>query len=425
LDPSDAAQPIILFILLCLSAFFSGAETALTTVNKLKIRTLVEDNIKGAKTVSKLIEEPGKMLSAILIGNNIINISASAIATTMAIDFFGSKWIGLVTGILTLLILIFGEITPKSISTIYSEKISLLVAAPIYFITKLLTPVIFIVNKLCIGLMFFLRIDPTAKTSSMTENELRTILEYSHEEGIIESEERRMITNVVDFGDALAKDVMVPRIDMAFASVDLTYEELVQAFATEKYTRMPVYSESRDNVIGIVNLKDLFFYNGSIEDFNIVNIMREPYFTYEFKKTSELLIEMRRDSISLAIVLDEYGATAGLITIEDLLEEIVGEIRDEYDYDEQDCIQAVSDYEYIVDGNTKLDEINEGLGLNIQSDDYDSIAGHIIYLLDHLPEEGESVTENDIVYTVTAVDKNRIDKIHILLPRVDLETVEE
>lgn len=425
MDPSDAAQPIILFILLCLSAFFSGAETALTTVNKLKIRTLVEDNIKGAKTVSKLIEEPGKMLSAILIGNNIINISASAIATTMAIDFFGSKWIGLVTGILTLLILIFGEITPKSISTIYSEKISLLVAAPIYFITKLLTPVIFIVNKLCIGLMFFLRIDPTAKTSSMTENELRTILEYSHEEGIIESEERRMITNVVDFGDALAKDVMVPRIDMAFASVDLTYEELVQAFATEKYTRMPVYSESRDNVIGIVNLKDLFFYNGSIEDFNIVNIMREPYFTYEFKKTSELLIEMRRDSISLAIVLDEYGATAGLITIEDLLEEIVGEIRDEYDYDEQDCIQAVSDYEYIVDGNTKLDEINEGLGLNIQSDDYDSIAGHIIYLLDHLPEEGESVTENDIVYTVTAVDKNRIDKIHILLPRVDLETVEE
>lgn len=425
MDPSDAAQPIILFILLCLSAFFSGAETALTTVNKLKIRTLVEDNIKGAKTVSKLIEEPGKMLSAILIGNNIINISASAIATTMAIDFFGSKWIGLVTGILTLLILIFGEITPKSISTIYSEKISLLVAAPIYFITKLLTPVIFIVNKLCIGLMFFLRIDPTAKTSSMTENELRTILEYSHEEGIIESEERRMITNVVDFGDALAKDVMVPRIDMAFASVDLTYEELVQAFATEKYTRMPVYSESRDNVIGIVNLKDLFFYNGSIEDFNIVNIMREPYFTYEFKKTSELLIEMRRDSISLAIVLDEYGATAGLITIEDLLEEIVGEIRDEYDYDEQDCIQAVSDYEYIVDGNTKLDEINEGLGLNIQSDDYDSIAGHIIYLLDHLPEEGESVTENDIVYTVTAVDKNRIDKIHILLPRVDLEAVEE
>ena len=425
MDPSDAAQPIILFILLCLSAFFSGAETALTTVNKLKIRTLVEDNIKGAKTVSKLIEEPGKMLSAILIGNNIINISASAIATTMAIDFFGSKWIGLVTGILTLLILIFGEITPKSISTIYNEKISLFAATPIYYFTKLLTPVIFIVNKLCIGLMFFLRIDPTAKTSSMTENELRTILEYSHEEGIIESEERRMITNVVDFGDALAKDVMVPRIDMAFASVDLTYEELVQAFATEKYTRMPVYSESRDNVIGIVNLKDLFFYNGSIEDFNIVNIMREPYFTYEFKKTSELLIEMRRDSISLAIVLDEYGATAGLITIEDLLEEIVGEIRDEYDYDEQDCIQAVSDYEYIVDGNTKLDEINEGLGLNIQSDDYDSIAGHIIYLLDHLPEEGESVTENDIVYTVTAVDKNRIDKIHILLPRVDLETVEE
>jgi len=421
LDPSDATQPIILFTLLLLSAFFSAAETAFTTVNKLRIRSLADDDVKGAKTVSKLIEKPEKMLSAVLIGNNIANITASSLATTMAIKYFGNQWVGLATGILTLFILIFGEITPKSISTIHAEKLSLRFAAPIYLITKLLTPIIFIVNKLCFGFMFLLRIDPKSKTSAITENEFRSILEFSHEEGVIESEERRMITNVVDFGDSLAKDVMVPRIDMAFANVDFNYDELIQAFAEDKYTRMPVYSETRDNVIGIINLKDIFFYSGDKEDFNTIDIIREPYFTYEYKKTSELLIEMRKASISLAIVLDEYGSTAGLITIEDLLEEIVGEIRDEYDDDEEDSIKVVSENEYIVEGNTKLDDINEVLGLNLESDDYDSIAGHIIYLLDHLPEEGETVTDDHVTFTVISVDKNRIDKVHILLNQNDTD----
>ncbi len=425
MDPSDATQPIILLILLLLSAFFSGSETALTTVNKLRIRTLADDDVKGAKTVGKLIENPSKMISAILIGNNIVNISASALSTTLATKYFGSEWIGLVTGLLTLFILIFSEITPKSMSTIYSEKIALRVGGPIYLITKLLTPVIFVLNKVCIGILLLLHMDPKAKSIAITENELRTILDFSHEEGVIESEERRMITNVVDFGDSLAKDVMVPRIDMAFANVDFTYSELIQAFATEKYTRMPVYSETRDNVIGIVNLKDVFFYNGDTENFNIIDIIREPYFTYEYKKTSELLIEMRRNSISIAIVLDEYGATAGLITIEDLLEEIVGEIRDEYDEDEEDSIKAVSDNEFIVDGYTKLDEINEALGLDLESDDYDSIAGHIIYLLDHLPEEGEAVTDHHVVFTVVSVDKNRIDKVHILLKHGEDDTSDD
>lgn len=424
MDPSDATQLLILVILLLLSAFFSSSETALTTVNKLRIRTLADDDVRGAKTVGKLIEDPGKMLSAILIGNNVVNISASALSTTLASRIFGNEWIGLVTGALTLFILIFGEITPKSMSTIYAEKIALFVAGPIYLVTKLLNPVIYVLNKICTGILLIFHMDPKAKTVAITENEFRTILDYSHEEGVIESEERRMITNVVDFGDSIAKDVMVPRIDMSFANVEFTYDELVQTFATEKYTRMPVYSESRDNVIGIVNLKDVFFYNGDIDTFNMVDIIREPYFTYEYKKTSELLIEMRRNSISLAIVLDEYGATVGLITIEDLLEEIVGEIRDEYDDDEEDCIKALSETEYIVDGYTKIDEINEALGLELESEDYDSIAGHIIYLLDHLPEVGESVTEENVVFTVASLDKNRVDKVHILLKKDEKVSVE-
>ncbi|HHV13685.1 MAG TPA: HlyC/CorC family transporter [Clostridiales bacterium] len=425
MDPSDAMQPIILFLLLVLSAFFSSSETALTTVNKLRIRSLADDDIRGAKTVSKLIENPSQMLSAILIGNNVANITASAMATTLAAKYFGNQWIALVTGILTLLILIFCEITPKSMSTIYAERFALWVAGPIYFLTKLLTPIIYILNKLCNGILIILRMDPKAKLPNMTENELRTILDYSHEEGVIESEERRMITNVVDFGDSLAKDVMVPRIDMAFANIEFNYKELVEAFAKDKYTRLPVYSETRDNVIGIVNLKDVFFYNGNTKTFNISDIIREPYFTYEYKKTSELLIEMRRDSISLAIVLDEYGATVGLITIEDLLEEIVGEIRDEYDDDEEDKIKALSENEFIVDGYTKLDEINEAIGLELESDDYDSIAGHIIYLLDHLPDEGESVIDHNVVFTVASTDKNRVDKVHILLRPEQEELLKE
>ena len=427
MDPSDVTQLIILIILLLLSAFFSSAETALTTVNRIRIRSLADENVKGAKTVAKLIENPSKLLSAILIGNNIVNLSASSLATTFAISIFekigmgrnASMGAGIATGLLTILILIFGEITPKSLATIYAEKLALAYSGPVYFLTQLLTPVIFIVNKLAFGLLRILKIDPDYKGSSMTESELRTIVDVSHEEGVIESEERKMITNVVDFGDSLAKDVMVPRIDMEFADVHLSYDELVEVFSKEQFTRMPVYDDSRDNVIGIINLKDVFFYSGPKEEFNIHHMLREPYFTYEYKKTSELLIEMRKASIPIAIVLDEYGATAGLITLEDLLEEIVGEIRDEYDSDEEDSIKAIGENEYIADGSAKLDEINEIIGLNLESDDYDSIAGHIISLLEHLPEEGESVTNGNVTFTVKSAAKNRIDKVHILVLPVE------
>lgn len=426
MDSSEVTQLIILGILLLLSAFFSSAETALTTVNKLRIRSLAEDSVKEAQTVNLLIENPEKMLSAILIGNNVVNLSASSIATALVIHHFGSIGAGAATGILTLLILIFGEITPKTLATIYSEKLSLKYGKIIYFLTKLMTPIIFVINKISLGLLLLFHINPHAKSSTITEDELRSIVDVSHEEGVIESDERRMITNVVDFGDSLAKDVMVPRVDMAFAEVSLSYDDLAETFAIDKYTRMPVYSETRDNVIGIVNLKDLFFYQGSKKEFKIKDIMREPYFTYEYKKTSDLLKEMRKESIPIAIVLDEYGATAGLITLEDLVEEIVGEIRDEYDDDEEDAIQCVGENEYITDGNAKLDEINEAIGLDLESDDYDSIAGHIIYLLNHLPEVGETVTDNNVIYTVDAVEKNHISKVHIVvLPEPEAEKEKE
>lgn len=421
MDSSDAIQILILILLLALSAFFSSAETALTTVNKIRMKVLADEGDKRAETVLKVTDDSGKMLSAILIGNNIVNLSASSLATSFTIKVFGSYAVGFATGILTLLILVFGEISPKTLATISAEKISLSYARVIYVLMKILTPVIFFVNKLSLGFLLLLKVDPNAKMNTMTENELRTIVDVSHEDGVIESEERQMIYNVFDFGDSQAKDVMVPRIDMSFVDVESTYEEVLDVYKEDHFTRIPIYEDSTDNVIGILNVKDLLLYDKETP-FHVKDFMREAYYTYEGKRTAELMLEMRQSSINIAIVLDEYGTTAGLITLEDLLEEIVGEIRDEYDENEEDEIQQISEREYVVEGSLKLDDLNEALELELESEDYDSIGGYIIELLDHLPTPGESVTtEGGIHLVVDKLDKNRIELVHIYLP----ETVKE
>ncbi|WP_343247354.1 hemolysin family protein [Diplocloster hominis] len=424
MDSSDAIQLVILLLLLMLSAFFSSAETALTTVNKIRIRSLAEEGDKRAVRVLKITEDSGKMLSAVLIGNNIVNLSASSMATLLATRLWGNAGAGLATGILTLLILVFGEISPKTLATIFAENLSLSYSGVIYLLMKLLTPVIFIVNRLALGFLLLLRIDPNSRNNTMTETELRTIVDVSHEDGVIETEEHQMIHNVFDFGDSFAKDVMIPRIDVTAVDVNSTYEEIIDTFREDLYTRLPVYEENTDDVIGILNVKDLLLCDK--EHFHIRELLREPYYTYEYKKTSELLLEMRNSSKNVTIVLDEYGATAGLITLEDLLEEIVGEIRDEYDMDEEDALQMISDTEYVVDGHMKLDDLEDVLHLGLDSEDYDSIGGFIIEQLDHLPKTGESVsTENGIRLCVDAVDKNRIDKVHIYLPESeDTDSVE-
>ena len=416
LDSGDSTgiQIISLIALLALSAFFSSAETALTTVNKLRIRTLADAGDKRALILTTVIEEPGKMLSTILVGNNIVNLSASALTTTLTMDLLGSRAVGAATGILTLLILVLGEITPKTISTLHAERIALSYANAIHILMIVFTPVIFFVNQLSLGLLFLLRIDPNKKRDAITEDELRTIVEVSHEEGVIESEEKKMINNVFDFGDAVAKDVMVPRIDMVLVDVNATYDELLEIFRKEKFTRIPVYEDTTDNVIGIINMKDLLLYDREKEpEFSIRSFLRQPLYTYEYKKTAELMLEMRKTFNNIVIVLDEYGATAGLITLEDMLEEIVGEIRDEYDEDEEDEVRELVPDEYLVNGSAKLDDLNERLGLKLESEDYDSIGGLVIGLLDHLPEEGESVEYENLRFVVEHVEKNRIEKIRI------------
>jgi len=419
LDSSDVIQLIVIIVLLLLSAFFSSAETALTTSNKIRLRSMAEEGNKRAKKVLEITDDSGKMLSAILIGNNIVNLSSASLATTLATKIFGSAGAGIATGILTVLVLIFGEISPKTFATIHADKISLAYAGVISGLMKLLTPIIIIINKLALGFLILLRVDASGAQNTMTEDELRTIVDVSHEEGVIETEEREMINNVFDFGDAQAKEIMVPRIDMTFADINSSYYELLEIFREDKYTRLPVYEDSTDNVVGIINMKDLLLYEDK-EHFSIRNIMRKPYYTYEHKNTAELLLEMRKSSINIAIVLDEYGATAGLITLEDLLEEIVGEIRDEYDMDEEDPIQKINDLEYIVQGSLNLNTLHDMLDLELVSEDYDSIGGYLIGLLDHLPKVGESITTPEgIFFRVEDMEKNRINKIFMKLPQRD------
>lgn len=417
MDSGDAIQLLIIFLLLFLSACFSSAETALTTVNRIRILALAEEGNRRAKRVLRIVDTPAKLLSTILIGNNIVNLSASALVTSWTTRVFGSAFIGVATGILTLLVLLFGEITPKTMASLYAEEFSLFYSGIVLFLMKILTPVIFVVNHLSGGILHLLHMDKDNRQTAMTEQELKTILDVSHEDGVIEKEERQMIDNVFDFGDSRARDVMVPRIDMTFVDADTTYDELMEIFKENGYTRYPVYEQTTDTIIGIINMKDLLLLDDK-ENFSIRKLLREPYFTYEYKNTADLLMEMKEYAVNLAIVLDEYGATAGMITLEDLLEEIVGEIRDEYDADEEEDYQEIiPKREYLAQGQAKLDDLEEVVGLKLTSDEYDSIGGYVIEQLDHLPHAGEfCITDDHIKLVVDRVHKNRIELIHIYVP---------
>lgn len=429
MNSSDPAILGVIILLILLSAFFSSAETALTTVNKIKIMTLADDGNRRAKTLLKVIENPGKMLGAILIGNNIVNLFASSLTTTLALRIFNSIGVSICTGLLTLVILIFGEISPKTLASASAEKLALAYANVIFGLMTIMTPFIFVTNKLSYLFLKLFHIDPNKRTDVITENELRTYVNVSHEDGEIEQDEKQMIYNVFDLDDTQAKDIMVPRVDMIAIDIDASFRDILDIYRKEKFTRYPVYEGSNDNVIGVLNIKDLLLCGTS--DFCLRDHIREPYFTYEFKNTAELLDEMRKDSINFTIVLDEYGATVGLITLEDLLEEIVGEIRDEYDNDEADLIKEISEREYVIEGSMKLDDINDALhlperDLALTSEDYDSIGGYIIEQLDHLPDLHESITtKSNIRLVVDKMDKNRIDKVHMYLPETYLSYKKE
>lgn len=420
-DPG-VIQLIFLLVLVILSGFFSSAETALTTVNRVKMRALEEEGNKKAARVNKILDQNGKMLSAILIGNNIVNISASSLATTLAIRI--NLAVGIATGILTFVVLLFGEVIPKTWAMHSADKLAPIYGGIIYPLMQILTPIIFLVDKISLLVLKIMGINPNEKTSTMTENELKTYVDVSHEDGVIETEEREIIYNVFEFSDALAKDIMIPKVNMVMVSINDNYHQVLEVFRKYMYTRLPVYEDDKDNIIGLINIKD-FILTDDPERFQVRDILREAHFTYEYKKISDLLYEIREKTTSVTFVVNEYGVTVGMITLEDLLEEIVGEIRDEYDADEMEKIKKIDDKNYLIEASMNLDDVNDTLQIHLESEEYDSLGGILIEHLDHLPEDGEFVTlDNGITLKVQGLDQNRIVKVLLTLPDAS-ETKEE
>ena len=414
---SETVLDILLLVLLLLfSAFFSSAETSLTTANRIRIRTLADQGNGRARTLLKILEEPEKMLSTILVGNNIVNLYASALATSLTIRVFGNRLVGIATGILTLAVLVFGEITPKTMATHQADSMALFFAGPISFLMVVMRPLVLAVNGLSGLVLRILGDDQGTGRDTMTEEELRAIVQVSHEDGVLEKEEKKIIDNVFDFGDTMARDIMIPRIDMTVVMEDADYEELLAVFRKDKYTRIPVCRGSSDTVVGIINVKDLLLRDPE-KTFRIADYMREPLFTFERKKTSELMVEMRKNFTTIAIVLDDYGVTSGMITMEDLLEEIVGEIRDEYDTDEGKQIRRVGEDEYLMDGNLKLVDLNSQLDLSLDSENVESVGGYVTELLDRVPQAGDQVEAKGLRFTVLRMDKNRVEELRMkILP---------
>lgn len=389
------------------------SETALMSISKIRMRHMVEEGVKGARLLQKLLDDPNKLLGAILIGNNIVNIAASSIATTLATKILGGEsGVAIATGVMTVLVLIFGEITPKSIAKQKSEKVSLMVTKPINLIVIILKPFVAVFTSIS-GL--FIRLfggDPKASEPFITEEELKTMVGVSEEEGVLEDAEKEMIFNVFDFGDAQVKDVMIQRVDIVALDKEADYEEVLSVIREEQFSRIPVYDDTIDNIVGILSVKDLIIAGEKKEEFSVLDYVREPFYTFEFKKIAEVFNEMKKSRNHLAVVLDEYGGTVGIITMEDLVEEIVGDIEDEYD-DDKEMIEVIKEDEYVVDGSAKLDDISDLIGVNMESEELDSVGGLVIEELGRIPEENEEVLINNIRFIVEEVEKNRIKKVRI------------
>ncbi|MBQ9862444.1 MAG: HlyC/CorC family transporter [Lachnospiraceae bacterium] len=415
MDTTDVIHITSLFILLIFSAFFSSAETALSLVTKVKLHAMEEEGKKHVKLLNKIMDNYDRVITTILIGNNIVNLSASSLATIITLKLWGNIYVSVATGVLTFIVLIFGEIVPKTIARRKSDEMALSFAPIINIIIIVLFPIVFIIEKFSKFILFILG-QSKDDSNTITESELRSYVDVSKEDGVIESDEHQIISNVFDFSDSIAKDIMIPRIDMTTISYDATYKEVMKVFRDSMYTRLPVYKGEIENIIGFINVKDLLRLKAP-ENFNVSKFLREAYYTYEYKKTSDLLIEMRSSSKNLSFVNNEYGETVGMITLEDLLEEIVGQIRDEYDADEYEQITKDDDG-YLIEAKMKLEDINDVLGTDFASDDYDSIGGLVLDQLDRIPEDSESVIlENGTVLKVCGIKSNRIDKVHVTLPK--------
>ena len=409
MDSSVASLGIVVLILLIIcSGFFSCSETALFSINKIKLRAMKEKEVKNIDKLIQLLDKPDELLTTILIVNNIVNITASSIATAIFLNLFGNIGMGIAMGVLTLVILLCGEILPKTLAIKNSEKISIFVAPAIYISKKCLFPIIKILS------IFTKNILDNGNSNGeekITQCELETAVDFGNENGVIDDDTTEMIHNVFDFGEIQVKDIMINRVNIVAIDVNISIDDLKSIVIEEKFSRYPVYENEVDNIIGMLNIKDLIFIDK--ENFNICNYLRPCIKTYEFKNANDLLKEMQKEKSHLSVVLDEYGSLAGLITIEDIIEEILGEIEDEFDTLDDKDIVKISDKDYIVTGKASLSDLNEELDIDLRADEVVSIGGYIINELGFFPNKNEKIDLGVVTAIILDINKNTILKLKL------------
>lgn len=404
-------QLILIIMGVMFSAFFSSSETALTSINTFKIRQMEKNGVKNSHILKKLVDNITKVLTTILIGNNIVNIVTTTIATIFFTDVFGSKGAVISPIILTIVVLIFGEVTPKNIATANPEGLSLKVAKPIRFLNIILTPLSFILGLITnsIGKLF---ISDSRDNDRVTEEDLKTIVDVSEEQGVINNEESEMINNVFEFGNSDVSDIMTARTNMEAIPVDLPIDELKTFLKGSNHSRIPVYGKNIDNILGILHMKDLVSYMISEKDLKLIDCIRPAYYVYDNMHIFDLFTTMRGENLSLAIVIDEYGGTSGLVTIEDIVEELVGEIDDEYD-SAYETIYKINDKEYLVNPSIHLNDFNDYFDTDLEEIKNDSIGGFVIDNLSRIPNKGDSIKINNMTITVLQVDRYKIEMLKV------------
>lgn len=416
MDPSQIVNIVVFIILICLSSFFSCTETAFLSANKIRMRNLAEEGDRRAKKVEKLLSNTDRLYSSILVGNNLVNIGASSLTTSIVISIFGNSasLVAAASGVVTLLILVFGEITPKTFATKNADRIALFMSGFVSFICFIFTPVVFLLNIIT-GFIIKLLGGNKDNGPTMTEEDLKTIVTVGHEEGVLEEEEKEMIHNVFEFGETEIKEIMTPRINVDSIPDDCSYQELMEIYKRGQFSRYPVHSESFDEIVGVLNVKDLLFFNIDPDEFEVKDYMRDTFVVYEFNEVGDVFAAMRKEHVSLAIVLDEYGVMSGIVTFEDIVEEIVGEIDDEYDDEDDDMIIKLSENEFLIDGSLNLNEVNDKVGTDFDSEDFESIGGLVLGEVSGVPEIDEEVQIDNVLFRIVKMHKNRIAQLKVTI----------
>ena len=399
---------ILFAILLLFSAFFSGSETAFLSLGKIKLKQIEGMGTPPARRVVSLLADPHRLLVTILVGNTLVNIAASAILADIFYNMFGEKGVPISIISMTVIVLVCGEVTPKMFALANAQAVSFMASMPLKFFEKLFAPLRFILTKAAYSLVRALGLKITSEGVKITEQEIRSLVSIGKKKGIVKKKEKDMIEGILEFKELNAADIMTPRIDMV--ALDLTEErgELTRKIKEGQYSRLPVYVHTIDNIVGVIHAKD-FLLNPQTP---VKDMVKQPYFAPESMKIDDLLQELQRSHIHIAVVTDEYGVTSGLVTIEDILEEIVGEIRDELDLETPE-IQKVDQKSYEVSGQAHIDEVNEVIGLSIDTEEVDTIGGYVILAMGKIPQAGDKIEVNGFIVTVEDVSKNRITSLTI------------